>query len=117
MLERHRAIMTRLPIPLIEVELRCFECSLALAEGRFDLAAWSAAQGRDAGGDSVPSAEGGYGLQMFAIRRAQGRLAEVAPVLQLAASNAGGVWDPGLAVLFAEIGRLDDARARYEASG
>jgi DNA-binding CsgD family transcriptional regulator/tetratricopeptide (TPR) repeat protein len=114
-LEWHRTILPRLPIPLVEVELRCFECILALADGRFEEAEWAATRGRDAGGDDVPGAEGGYGLQMFAIRRAQGRLAEVAPVLQLAASSAGGVWSPGLAVLYAEVGRLDEARARLEA--
>ena len=36
-------------------------------------------------GADHPSAPGMYGLQMFAIRREQGRLAEAAPVLELAA--------------------------------
>jgi DNA-binding CsgD family transcriptional regulator len=114
-LDWHRAILPRLPIPLVEVELHCFECILALANGHLEEAEVAAARARDAGGDSVPSAEGGYGLHMFAIRRVQGRLHEVAPVLQLAAGNAGGVWGPGLAVLYADVGRLDDARERYEA--
>jgi DNA-binding CsgD family transcriptional regulator len=57
-----------------------------------------------------------YGLQMFAIRREQGRLAEVMPVLELAAGakSVEGVWRPGLAVLFAEVGRLDNARSLFE---
>ena len=113
-LEKHRSFMPRIPVPLVEVELRCFECTLALLAGRFDEAEAAATRARDVGKDTVPAAEGGYGLQMFTIRRVQGRLAEVVPVLQLAASNAGGVWAPGLASLLVEVGRADDARAHYE---
>ena len=113
-LERHRSFLPRIPVPLVEVELRCFECTLALLAGRFDEAEEAATRARDVGKATVPAAEGGYGLQMFTIRRVQGRLAEVVPVLQLAASNAGGVWAPGLASLLVEVGRADDARAHYE---
>ena len=113
-LERHRSFLPRIPVPLVEVELRCFECTLALLAGRFDEAEAAATRARDVGQDTVPAAEGGYGLQMFTIRRAQGRLAEVVPVLQLAASNAGGVWAPGLASLLVEVGRVEDARRHYE---
>ncbi len=113
-LERHRSFLPRIPVPLVEVELRCFECTLALLAGRFDEAEAAATTARDVGQDTVPAAEGGFGLQMFTIRRAQGRLAEVVPVLQLAASNAGGVWAPGLASLLVEVGRADDARVHYE---
>ncbi len=53
---------------------------------------------------------------MFAIRRAQGRLAEVTPVLQLfaTADDPPPVWRPGLAALYAELGMLDHARAQFE---
>jgi DNA-binding CsgD family transcriptional regulator len=50
---------------------------------------------------------------MFAIRREQGRLAEVAPVLSMLSGRSGpemGVWRPGLAALHAELDMLDDAR-------
>ena len=49
---------------------------------------------------------------MFAIRREQGRLAEVAPVLRLLAAGRrpAAIWRPGLAALFAEPGMLDEAR-------
>ncbi|HJR26499.1 MAG TPA: LuxR C-terminal-related transcriptional regulator, partial [Acidimicrobiales bacterium] len=113
-LERHRSIMPRIPVPLVEMELRCFECTLALLEGRFEDAEAAATRARDVGKETVPGADGGYGLQMFAIRRTQGRLAEVAGVLQLAASNAGGVWAPGLASLLVEVGRTDDARMQFD---
>jgi DNA-binding CsgD family transcriptional regulator len=43
-------------------------------------------------------------------------LAEVAPVLRLAATLQAEepLWRPGLAVLFAELGMLDDARREFE---
>ena len=56
---------------------------------------------------------GVYGLQMFAIRREQGRLAEVLPVMRMlsAQEEDQGVWRPGLTALYAELGMLDEARA------
>jgi DNA-binding CsgD family transcriptional regulator len=111
-LEHHRSV--KLPVPLVELELRCYECILAVAAGRFDDAEAAAERALEVGTGAVAGAEGVYGLQMFTIRRAQGRLREVAPVLQVAAWRAGGVWGPGLAVLLAEVGFLDDAREQYE---
>lgn len=61
--------------------------------------------------------EGLYGVAMFLIRREHGRLGDLAPVVQAAVrmNPAEAFWRPGLAVLFAEMGRLDDARREYEA--
>jgi DNA-binding CsgD family transcriptional regulator/tetratricopeptide (TPR) repeat protein len=54
---------------------------------------------------------GSYGIQMFGIRREQGRLVELAPVVRvLAGDRAGGAWMPGLAAMLAELGMHDDAR-------
>lgn len=63
----------------------------------------------DAAGDGV------YGVQLFAIRRAQGRLPEVLPAARAlgALGSRGGIWRPGLAALYAEIGMLDDAAAVF----
>jgi DNA-binding CsgD family transcriptional regulator len=53
-----------------------------------------------------------HGIQMFGIRREQGRLAELAPVVGLLAGAGGpvGAWRPGLAALLAELGMEDEAR-------
>jgi tetratricopeptide (TPR) repeat protein len=61
--------------------------------------------------------EGLYGVAMFLIRREQGRLAELVPALQAAVRlNAPApLWGPGLAALYAELGRIDDARREFEA--
>lgn len=61
--------------------------------------------------------QGLFGLAMFQIRREQGRLGEVAPLLQASVRSGldGGLWRPGLAVLLVELGRLEEARNEYEA--
>jgi DNA-binding CsgD family transcriptional regulator len=55
---------------------------------------------------------GVYGIQMFSIRREQGRLVELAPVVRVLASGdrPHGAWRPGLAAMLAELGRDDDVR-------
>jgi DNA-binding CsgD family transcriptional regulator/tetratricopeptide (TPR) repeat protein len=53
-----------------------------------------------------------HGIQMFSVRREQGRLAELAPVIGLLAGTGApaGVWRPGLAAVLAELGMEDEAR-------
>jgi DNA-binding CsgD family transcriptional regulator/tetratricopeptide (TPR) repeat protein len=67
-------------------------------------------------------ASGIHGIQMFGIRREQGRLAELAPVIRLLAGRAegDGPWRPGLASLLVELGMEAEARrelARVAADG
>jgi DNA-binding CsgD family transcriptional regulator/tetratricopeptide (TPR) repeat protein len=59
-------------------------------------------------------ASGVHGIQMFGIRREQGRLAELAPVIRLLAGQPGstGPWRPGLVSVLVELGM--DATARRE---
>ena len=64
-------------------------------------------------------ASGVYGIQMFGLRREQGRLAELAPVIRVLAVNADA-WRPGLALLLSELGMEAEARrelARVAADG
>jgi len=62
------------------------------------------------------NAAGIFGLQMFALRREQGRLKEVEPAIHLFIQqhSVNAAWRPGLAVLYAELGRTADARAEFE---
>jgi DNA-binding CsgD family transcriptional regulator/tetratricopeptide (TPR) repeat protein len=56
-------------------------------------------------------ASGVYGIQMFSIRREQGRLAEVAPLIRiLAGESREGPWRPGLVSVLAELGMEEEAR-------
>jgi DNA-binding CsgD family transcriptional regulator/tetratricopeptide (TPR) repeat protein len=58
------------------------------------------------------AATGVHGIQMFGIRREQGRLAELAPVLRLLAGgeHLREAWGPAFAALLAELGMEDEAR-------
>ena len=62
------------------------------------------------------TAAGVFGLQMFALRREQGRLKEVEPVVRFffQQQSAAAAWRPGLAVIYSELGRTRDARAEFE---
>jgi DNA-binding CsgD family transcriptional regulator len=57
-------------------------------------------------------ASGIYGIQMFGVRREQGRLAELAPVVRILAGEADreGPWRPGLVAVLAELGMEREAR-------
>ena len=58
--------------------------------------------------------EGVYGIQMFSIRREQGRLAEVAPVVKrlIDENPAEKAWRPGFALIAADLGFEEPARRR-----
>ena len=95
-----------------------YEAVLALARADFTAAEAAAEQAEArATADSAPYDEGVYGLQMYAIRRAEGRLAEVAPVMRALATSADppSTWRPGLAALYTDLGMLDDAAVVFEA--
>lgn len=61
-------------------------------------------------------ASGTYGIQMFGIRREQGRLAELAGAMRTLAGggHSPSVWRPGFAALLAELGMEDEARHQLE---
>ena len=87
--------------------------ALALFDGRLTDAQlqarraleWSRQMGRDA--------VGVYGIQMFGVRREQGRLSAMLPVARTLAArpSAEMAWRPALAVLYAELGMTEQARA------
>jgi DNA-binding CsgD family transcriptional regulator/tetratricopeptide (TPR) repeat protein len=67
-------------------------------------------------------ASGTFGIQMFGIRREQGRLAELAPAVRILAGDPGrqGPWQPGLVAVLAELGMEAEARqelAKLASSG
>ncbi len=57
---------------------------------------------------------GGHGIQMYNIRREQGRLAELAPVVRMVARRGDSAWRPGLAVVLAELGMVDEAKRELD---
>jgi class 3 adenylate cyclase/tetratricopeptide (TPR) repeat protein len=91
------------------------EAMLAILDGNFPEAEKLAQQGLELGhqthGDQV---EGLYGVQMFSIRREQGRLAEVAPVMKrfIDENPDETTWLPGFALIAAELGFAEPALRR-----
>jgi DNA-binding CsgD family transcriptional regulator/tetratricopeptide (TPR) repeat protein len=89
--------------------------TIALCDGRFVEAEARAQHSHEwsrllSGNDAA----GVHGIQMFNIRREQGRLAELAPVIRILAGDAkrAGSWRPGLVSVLVELGM--DAEARRE---
>ena len=91
-----------------------YESALALFEGRIAEAENAAERSREWGRLLTGrDASGIYGIQMFGIRREQGRLAELAPLIRILATDDGdgSAWRPGLAALLAELGMDADVRS------
>jgi DNA-binding CsgD family transcriptional regulator/tetratricopeptide (TPR) repeat protein len=87
--------------------------AIALADGRLEAAEAAARRSQEAGRLLTGrDASGTYGVQMFSLRREQGRLAELAPVIRILAGGdrKQGAWRPGLASLLVELGMHAEAR-------
>ena len=110
---RHRQRAMTYGFVMFRFQSEVFDATLALAEGRFDDAERAIEDAERAGANepALPSA-GMYGLQMFMIRREQGRLEEMRPILQIVSelTTHESVWRPGLALAYAELDLVDDAR-------
>lgn len=89
-----------------------YASALALCDG--DLHAAEAAAGRSHEWSRLLTgrdASGVHGIQMFGLRREQGRLAELAPVVRVLARGEGGSsWRPGLVAVLADLGMEEEAR-------
>lgn len=91
--------------------------AIVLCDGRLEEAEALARRSHESGRLLTGrDASGVYGIQMFSVRREQGRLAELAPVTRILAGEAmrEGPWRPGLVALLAELGM--EAEARRELS-
>ncbi len=97
------------------------DCTMTAAPliqtGQFDEAERTAMEAFATGQElGVDNCEGVLGIQMFTIRREQGRLQEIAPVLKgfIDEHDASAAWRPGLALIYAEIGDLERAQVEFE---
>jgi DNA-binding CsgD family transcriptional regulator len=84
--------------------------AIALLEGRLVEAETAAERSRD-WGRLLTGADpaGAYGIQIFGIRREQGRLNEFGSAARvMASSQVHGAWRPALAALLAELGMDED---------
>jgi len=89
----------------------------ALFEGRFEECERFAQEALQIG-QRMPGldAAGVFGMQMFNLRREQGRLKEVAPVVAhfVQTTPSAATWRPGLAVVYSELGLEQQARTEFE---
>jgi DNA-binding CsgD family transcriptional regulator/tetratricopeptide (TPR) repeat protein len=99
--------------PFILHVVEHYGSTIALCDGHLEEAEARARHSHDwsrllSGSDAA----GVYGIQMFNIRREQGRLAELAPIIRILAADAdrGGPWRPGLASVLVELGMEAEAR-------
>src|SRR5262245_19617378 len=110
-LSRLLTVARRLSQPFRSHVAEHYAAALALCDG--DLAAAEAAATRSQEWGRLLTgrdASGTHGIQMFSIRREQGRLAELAPVVRLLDGDArDGMWRPGLVALLAELGMGNEA--------
>src|SRR4030095_5794527 len=95
-----------------------FQAMRALMQGRFAdserLAQQTLALGQRL--QTAENAAGTFGLQMFTLRREQGRLKELAPVVRyfIQQHSVAAAWRPALALIYRELGITDEARAEFE---
>ena len=96
---------------------RHVEVLVAINEGRFDEAEqWATLALREGRGVAEDKAIGAYGMQMFCLRREQGRLHEALPMLQQFVHDTpqAQTWKPGLALLYAELDMREQCQAEYD---
>jgi DNA-binding CsgD family transcriptional regulator/tetratricopeptide (TPR) repeat protein len=94
-----------------------YRSALALLEGHLTEAEESAERSREWGQLLVGrDASSVYGIQMFGVRREQGRLAELAPVIRVLAAGdrGGGAWRPGLTAMLAELAMEEQVRGELD---
>lgn len=116
-LATHMRVADKMQQPFLQAVGLASQTLLALYQGRFAeaeaLAQKTLAVGRRFSPDN---AAGAYGLQMFTLRRQQGRLGEVLPLLRhfVQTTPTSATWRPGLALLYAELDMAEAARAEFE---
>jgi DNA-binding SARP family transcriptional activator len=115
-IKQHKNLADKLQQPFYIWTHRMLEVLLLIMKGQFDQAEKQALDTLQYGQVfSIASIEGIFGLQMFTIRREQGRLKELIPILEafMAQRSAGQTWRPGLALLYYELERKDEAASIF----
>lgn len=94
-----------------------FQTMRAIMRGEFDkaerLAREAAEISRQIG---IAELDGIFGMHMFTIRREQGRIHEVMPIVRLIVANhpESSAWRPGLALIYRILGQKEQCKAIFE---
>jgi tetratricopeptide (TPR) repeat protein len=116
-IEVHTSLAQELQQPLYLCLSIQFRAMRALLAGRFEdserLAQEALAIGQSLQTENVA---GIFGLQMFTLRREQGRLKELEPAVRyfVQQHTTAAAWRPGLALIYSELGRTREARTEFE---
>jgi tetratricopeptide (TPR) repeat protein len=115
-MEELESIVRQIRQPQFRYVQAGFVTMRALLEGRFTEAEQLTLQVLTLGQRlQLESAEGIFGMQMFMLRREQGRLHEIAPIVEMfVQEHSSSAWKPGLALMCAELGLTDKARTLFE---
>ncbi len=113
----HAQVVDNLRQPFFQHTHAMFRAARMLLAGDFVQAEQFAEQAMEFG-QRLPTENvaGIYGLQMFTIRREQGRLREVAPLIKrfVAGTPSSATWRPGLALIYSDLAMEPEARAEFE---
>jgi DNA-binding CsgD family transcriptional regulator len=98
------------------IAMRTYHIMFALMRGELAEAERRIVQSLELQRSNLTIHEDQLSIIIFTLRREQGRLRELRPVLSLflRQHSATTTWLPGLALLYVEIGQLDDARMEFE---
>lgn len=109
--KRNRQLVKRIRLPYYLKTQAGFDFTIALAEGRFVEAEQAADLCQEWAIANSQADTSSYGIQMFSLRREQGRLAELRPVLEMGArlNQEDSSWAPGLAAVYAEVDMIPEA--------
>jgi len=89
--------------------------SQSLLEGRYDVALARAGEALEVGRRTpINAVEGGHSLQMFVITRDRGEISALRPVMEKFLASDSPAWEPGLALLYAELGMAGKARSVFD---
>jgi predicted ATPase/DNA-binding SARP family transcriptional activator len=116
-LEAYTQIAEEIRQPFFIHNIGVMQTGLLLLAGRFEEAERLAQEALDsAQRTGVENADGVFGMQMFTIRREQGRLQELAPVIKYFVTHhsAAATWRPGLALIYSDLGLGQEARTEFE---
>jgi tetratricopeptide (TPR) repeat protein len=116
-IERYRDWAEESRNPFYTALVTVYRAAWAFMQGRFVEAEQLAQQAFTIGRQlKAETASGTLGLQMFSLHREQGRLKELEPLVKyfLTQHEGAAAWRPGLAVIYAELGRRQDAQEQFE---
>jgi tetratricopeptide (TPR) repeat protein len=120
-LDEHRAfarIADEMRRPFYIYTAESFGPALALMGGDLE-ASGQRAEALRRSGERQPGldAAGVHAIQMFTLRREQGELRQLAPIVRhfVATTPSASRWRPGLALVYAELGMDEEARREFDA--